>query len=32
MDTNGPYRMERPVGETVTLPVYREFTYPLGVG
>ncbi len=32
LDTNGPYRMERPVGETVTLPVYREFTYPLGVG
>jgi hypothetical protein len=30
--TAGPYQMGRVSAETATLPVFRDFTYPLGVG
>jgi hypothetical protein len=30
--TAGPYQMGKVTADTVTLPVFRDFTYPLGVG
>jgi hypothetical protein len=30
--TNGPYRLERWADDAVVLAVFRDFTYPLGVG
>ena len=30
--TAGPYQVGRVTAESVTLPVFRDFTYPLGVG
>jgi len=30
--TAGPYQLGRVTGESATLPVFRDFTYPLGVG
>jgi hypothetical protein len=30
--TAGPYRLGRLSADTVTLPVFRDFSYPLGVG
>ena len=30
--TAGPYQVGRVTAETATLPVFRDFTYPLGVG
>jgi hypothetical protein len=30
--TAGPYRVGKVTAESVTLPVFRDFTYPLGVG
>jgi hypothetical protein len=32
LDTAGPYQMGRVTPESATLPVFRDFTYPLGVG
>ena len=30
--TNGPYRLDKWSGDTVVLSVFRDFSYPLGVG
>src|SRR5205085_4136800 len=30
--TNGPYRLEKWTADTVVLSVFRDFSYPLGVG
>src|SRR5437762_1909452 len=30
--TNGPYRLDKWSGDTVVLAVFRDFSYPLGVG
>jgi hypothetical protein len=30
--TAGPYQLGKTTAESVTLPVFRDFTYPLGVG
>ena len=30
--TNGPYRLDKWTNDTVVLQVFRDFSYPLGVG